>query len=348
MANVRKAQMVSLEVYNLVGQSVARTQAVVQPGTHAFALSLSRAGVYMVSLTTDQGTEGIKVICSETTGAGDFIRYTGTVQGNPIPLLKAITVYTLGYKIGDIVLYRCRGGIYTTIITDSPTASRNYKVEFVPCTDPDGKSYAVVKIGTQTWMAENLAWLPAVSASSKGSDSLKHYYVYNYEDSLLTPAKNTANYQIYGVLYNWLAAMNKDGKISSFQGRFQDVCPTGWHLPYDEDWKILETDLGMSQHDADTIYLRSSGEVGEKLKSSLGWISGGNGSNSSGFTALPGGYRNTHGGFVNLGNYALFWSATLSDTSVWYRSIYFNDNGVSRFTTLPSHGLSVRCIKDPF
>lgn len=259
-----------------------------------------------------------------------------------------MTVYTLGYSPGDIILYRCRGGIHTTIVADSPTASKNYEVTFVPCIDPDGKSYAVVKIGTQTWMAENLAWLPAVSAPSTGSDSLRHYYVYNYHDSLVNAAKTSMSYKLYGVLYNRPAAMNIDGKKSPASGNVQAVCPAGWHLPDDGEWKILEKSLGMSQQQADSIYLRSSGEVGKQVKSSQNWFGEGNGSNASGFTALPGGYRNTHGYFASGDNYALFWTASQSDTLCWYRSLYFSDNGVSRFTTMPGHGFSVRCLKDPF
>jgi uncharacterized protein (TIGR02145 family) len=346
--NIRKAQTVSLEVYNLAGQSVARTQTALQPGAHSFALSLSKVGVYMVSLTTDQGTDGIKVICTEPGGAGNKISYSGPVQGNLYPSLKELTIYTLGYRLGDVVLYRCRGDIHTTIIADSPTASKNYEVDFVPCIDPDGKSYAIVKIGTQTWMAENLAWLPAVSPSGKGSDSVKYYYVYGYEDSLVSPAKNTANYKLFGVLYNWPAAMNEGSKSLSVPGAVQDVCPSGWHVPRDEEWKMLESFLGMSQEETDSIYLRSSGDVGEKLKSSLGWYNESNGSNASGFTTLPGGYRNLHGSFDKQGDYALFWSATLSDTAVWYRSLSYNDSGVFRLMTLQSHGFSVRCVKDPF
>ena len=348
VTNISKAQAVSLEVYNLAGQSLARTRTVLQPGTHSFALSLSKVGVYMVSLTTDMGTDGFKVICTEPGDAGDRIRYSGPAQGSLYPSLKEMNVYTLGYKLGDIVFYKCRGDIHTTIITDSPTASKNYEVNFVPCIDPDGKSYAIVNIGTQTWMAENLAWLPAVSPSEKGSDSLKYYYVYGYEDSLVSPAKNTVNYHLYGVLYNWPAAMNEGSKSLSSPGAVQDVCPTGWHVPRDEEWKMLENFLGMSQMETDSLYLRNSGEVGNKLKSSLGWNTGRNGTNLSGFSVLPGGYRNTHGTFDKLDNYALFWSGTLSDTAVWYRSLSYNDPGVYRLMTLQSHGFSVRCIKDPF
>jgi uncharacterized protein (TIGR02145 family) len=346
VANIRKAQTVSLEVYNLVGQSVARTQAVVRPGTHIFTLSLSRVGVYMVSLTTNLGKEGFKVICTETTGAINSITYAGPAQNNLEESLKASAIYTLGYSIGDIVLYRCRGGIHTTIITDSPDASKNYAVEFVPCIDPDNKSYAIVKIGSQTWMAENLAWLPMVSDSGEGSDSLPYYYVYDYEDSLVNSAKSTVNYKTYGVLYNWTAAMNPGGKKSTMSGQVRAVCPAGWHMPDDDEWKVLEMALGMTQTDADTLYWRISGEVGKKLKSSIGWAEEGNGINAYGFTALPGGYRNTHGGFWNEGKFSLFWTASIIDTTSWYRSLSAIDSGVYRISTYRSNGLSVRCIKD--
>jgi uncharacterized protein (TIGR02145 family) len=347
IVSVQNTQTVTLAVHNLAGQVISRTKTALQAGNQSFRLSLSKAGIYMVSLTTDKGTSGFKIICKETTGFGDWIQYTGPVEGEVhMPSLKNTTIYSLGYSYGDIILYRNTSGIYTTIITDSPTESKNYEVEFAACTDPDGKSYAIVKVGTQTWMAENLAFLPAVSHVVKGSDSLKHYYVYDYDDSLVGPAKNTGNYKIYGVLYNWPAAMNAEGKHSPFAGRNQAVCPAGWHMPGDEEWKTLEMALGMSQYDADTVYLRGSGEVGKKLKSSLGWINDGNGSNFSGFTALPGGYRNTHGDFRSIDNYALYWTATLSDTLAYYRSLNFNDNGVYRIPTLKSHGFSVRCVRD--
>jgi len=346
---IETPQQVILEVRNILGQVVAQTQTIVQPGTHSFAIALSRAGIYLVSLSTNKGKEGYKVVCNETSEASDRIFYSGMVEDDArIQNLKNTTVYTLDYTAGDIILYRCRSGVHTTIVTDSPTESKNYEVEFAVCADPDGKNYAIVKINSQTWMAENLAYLPEVSASTMGSDSVKHYYVYNYEDTLVAGAKNTLNFNTYGVLYNWSAAMGEGGKIYSATENLQAVCPAGWHLPDDEEWKVLEENLGMNAQDADTIYLRNSGEVGKKLKSSVNWINEGNGSNSGGFTALPGGYRNTHGGFRSVENYALFWSAGLSDTTTWYRSMNFNDNGVYRFNTLKSHGLSVRCVKDSF
>ena len=91
-------------------------------------------------------------------------------------------------------------------------------------------------------------------------------------------------------------------------------CLPDWHLPSDEEWKTLEKFLGMSLSDADAWSWRDSGEVGLKLKSSLGWDENGNGDNSSGFHALPGGCRNSDGVYVNLGSMADFWSSSQTMT----------------------------------
>jgi len=343
---INHAQTVTLGIYTLSGQLVATGRMIVQQGSNAFSISLSRTGVYLISLSTDRGTTSSKVICTEPDGTGNWIKHSGITNGTETPLWKATTIYSLGYSEGDIILYRCRGGIHTTIITDSPRNSKNYPVEFVPCIDPEGKSYAIVKIDTQTWMAENLAWLPVVRKSNEGSDSLPYYYVYGYEGSIVTVAKNTMEYKKYGVLYNWSATMNPSDVKSTMPGKNSAVCPAGWHMPDDNEWKVLEMALGMKQTDADTLYWRISGEVGKKLKSSVGWVDAGNGSNANGFTALPGGYRNIHGGFWNEGSYSLFWTATVIDTTSWYRSLSAIDSGVYRISTYRSNGLSVRCIKN--
>ncbi len=347
--SIPEAQQVSLEMRNLTGQLLASTRTTVNAGFQTFSITVSKTGVYLVSISTLHGTESHKVICMETSGNGNTIRFNGTSTGSEqSPLLKGTALYTLGYTAGDIILYRCRGDIYTTIVTDSPTVSKNYTVDFELCQDPDGRNYAIVHIGNQTWMAENLAWLPKVSASTTGSDSLRHFYVYGYEDTIVSAAKATLNYTLYGALYNWPAAILEPEKEKGVKDRYRGVCPSGWHIPYDEEWKVLETNLGMSWYEADSVYLRNSGGIGKLLKSSTGWNYEGNGSNASGFTALPGGYRNTHGGFIRAGNYGLFWTGTQSDTISWFRSMNSADTGVYRLKTLRSQGFSVRCLKDAF
>jgi len=94
----------------------------------------------------------------------------------------------------------------------------------------DGKIYKTVTIGEQTWMAENLAYLPRVVGPKTGSNTAPYYYVYGYDGTDVAAAKATKNYQIYGVLYNWPASMNGGASSGTNPSDIQGVCPTGWHL----------------------------------------------------------------------------------------------------------------------
>jgi len=179
-------------------------------------------------------------------------------------------------------------------------------------TDPrDGQTYNTIEIGSQTWFAENL--------NHETSNS------WWYENS-------SANGDIYGRLYTWDAALT--------------ACSNGWHLPSDDEWKTLEMQLGMSQSQANATGLRGIDE-GEKMKSTSGWYNNGNGTNSSGFTALPGGYRGSTGSFSYLGYNSGWWSsAERSDTHAWSRNLGYDSDRVDRNGYDKTHGRSVRCLKN--
>jgi len=216
----------------------------------------------------------------------------------------------------------------------------------------DGKGYMTVTIGTQVWMAENLAYLPAVSPSSIGSDTGKHYYVYEYEGTSVSSAKQQPNYLNYGVLYNWPAAMNGAASSSSVPSRVQGICPDGWHLPSDAEWIFL-TDF-LTTHGFG--YGGIGSDIGKSMASTSGWASssileaiGYNQStnNSSGFRAFPGGHRVFGGGFDNLGFNAFFWSSTEYGSSLaWYHYIYNGSGSVLRSYYARRYGFSVRCLKN--
>lgn len=197
----------------------------------------------------------------------------------------------------------------------------------------DGQLYSWIRIGEQDWMTNNLAYLPAVSPVAGFSDTEPYYYVYGYEGSSSVEARAASNYTRYGVLYNWEAA--------------RAACPAGWHLPGDEEWKLLETFLGMSRSEADSAGLRNAGLVGTKLKSTSGWDNNGIGDNSSGFTALPGGYRSYAGRFEGIGLGTGYWTASeYHATTAWYRGLGFYTSTVQRYYYSKSDGFSVRCLRD--
>ena len=168
----------------------------------------------------------------------------------------------------------------------------------------DGKIYKTVKIGTQIWMAENLAY--------KNTEGC---WAYN---------NDVTKIKIYGYLYDWKSA--------------KKAVPQGWHIPSEAEWTALIANLG-------GIYV-----AGGKMKKigKTNWKSPNTGAtNSSGFTALPGGYRDLLGKFYEIGELGYFWTSTeISFTSAWYRFLGFDINTASKDKSDKTTGYSVRCIKD--
>ena len=203
---------------------------------------------------------------------------------------------------------------------------------FAACGDlvtHDGYDYSTVQIGDQCWFSENCRYLPEVSTSSATSTTIPTYHVYGYTGSDLAAAKATANYDTYGVLYNWPAVMEPG------------ICPSGWHIPTDPEWTQL------------TDFLGGEGVAGGKMKST-GTIEAGTGlwhspnagaTNSSGWTGLPGGYRYS-GGFYNVGYHGYWWSASESGSYSWLRLLYYSYDDVYRGNVNRYNGFSARCVRD--
>ncbi len=198
----------------------------------------------------------------------------------------------------------------------------------------DSQSYNTVQIGTQCWMAENLNIGTRIDGSNNQIDN-GTIEKYCYDD-------DPANCNIYGGLYQWDEMM----QYVTTEG-IQGICPSGWHLPTDAEWKTMEMYLGMTQAQADTTGYRGTDE-GDKLKSTSGWLSNGNGTNTSGFTALAGGYRSTNGGFNVKTLLGYWWSSTEYDSSYsWGRVLSWMYSKVLRSKTKDKRdGFSVRCLKN--
>ena len=203
--------------------------------------------------------------------------------------------------------------------------------------DIQGNVYKIVTIGEQTWMAENLKYLPEVVGPATGSQTIPYYYVYGFDGKDVNAAKATDNYKNYGVLYNWSAAMAGSASSSASPSKVQGVCPTGWHLPSDAEWKQL------------TDYLLGANLAADKLKEAVTahWNKPNTATNESGFTGLPGGYRTNSGELNYVGYVGYWWSATEGNASYpWYRDMTYNARNVYRGTTNEEVGFSVRCVKD--
>lgn len=213
----------------------------------------------------------------------------------------------------------------------------------------DNTEYSWVQIGEQIWMAENLKYLPSVVGPGTGSNSEAYCYVYGYGGTSISAAKATENYATYGVLYNWTAAMNGAESSDANPSGVQGICPDGWHLPSDAEWKQLEMYLGMSETDVNSTGWRGTVEGGKlKEAGTTHWADPNAGANNeSGFTALPGGNRGSHGLFYGFRDDGYWWSSTESGTyDAWYRRLGYDSSSVGRYFVNKSMGFSVRCLRD--
>lgn len=202
--------------------------------------------------------------------------------------------------------------------------------------DADGNIYPTVVIGTQLWMQSDLK-------TTKLNDNSP---ISNIQDnglwaSATAPAwswfgNNSSYGSTYGILYNWYTV--ETGKL----------CPSGWHVPTDPEFKTLEMNLGMTQGDADNSGWRGINQ-GTQLKFTSTWTPS-TGTNSSGFRALGGGYRfGMDGSFNDFGVVAYWWSSSLhwSDaTKALYRRLDSNETGVYREGVIKAGGKYVRCLKN--
>jgi uncharacterized protein (TIGR02145 family) len=217
--------------------------------------------------------------------------------------------------------------------------------------DIDGNIYRTVKIGNQTWMAENLKTghyadgtpIPFVEDQTTWGDLLqddKAYCSYGF---------TAANMEALGALYTWTAAMNGAASSDLNPSGVQGACPDNWHLPSDAEWQEMEMALGMPASQADSLRWRGEG-IGTMLKDTSNlWTTPLVADNASGFSALPGGHINVAGYAYNKTIDCYFWSSTDwgGDGEVWYRELWYDSSKVYRYTGLyPQEGYSVRCVKD--
>ena len=228
---------------------------------------------------------------------------------------------------------------------------------FGNCGDPvsyQGYDYATVLIGDQCWFAENLRsenyesggvifsdldWVWDVTCTGADPFPYGAVGVYGQGDSECynnvcycnSPEINACDplqsLEEYGRLYNWNAVNDSRG-----------LCPSGWHVPSDDEWMAMISELG-----GESI-------AGGKMKTSYGWYQGGNGTNASGFSGLPGGRLGCPNGIYGIaGEIGYWWSSSTSvsnPSSAWMISLYHGSENANLYSLNKTRGLSVRCVQD--
>ncbi len=203
--------------------------------------------------------------------------------------------------------------------------------------DIDGNVYKTVNIGEQCWMAENLRTsryangdtIPNVADSDQWKNMTTGAYAW---------LNNMRSYDLrYGKLYNWYTATDK-----------RNICPKGWHIPSDEEWTILEVELGMVEKDTDKEHRGKDQNIGGKMKATSGWDSPNMGAtNESGFAGLPGGVYWSIGSFARGPYLGYWWTSTEKGSKRGvHRSLYSKRTSIFRYRNKKATGMSCRCIKD--
>lgn len=209
-------------------------------------------------------------------------------------------------------------------------------LQYGSVTDVDGNIYKTVKIGNQWWMCENL------KVEHYNDGSALNFIDISVLDSTWSNTQEGSycfvNDSLFGKLYNFQAVTDS-----------RNLAPAGWHVPTDEEWKIMEKYIGMSEVQASNLAWRGTNEA-EKLviKSSLGWPTNAIlfGEDEVGFSALPGGVRISDGTTNTSQSVGFWWTSSLKDNKANYRYIDAQFKQIFRQYTYPNYGMSIRCVKD--
>jgi len=330
----------TIQIVNSSGQLVMEKKQSLSAGAHSFVVKFPSPGIYIVLARTSNQVLSFKEVSNMAGIQEASLSYLGGSQRSlETTTLKSTTAgKTLNYSTGNNIMYTLFSGKNKRVIVEQPSKSQTIDVAFYACADRDGRNYKTVTIGTQTWMAENLAYLPSITPIETYSDTVSCYYVYDYKGTSISDAKATANYATYGALYNWPAALA--------------VCPEGWHLPSDTEWTTLSDYLTNNGYG----FEGRADYITKSLASSSGWSSSsttgtpGNDSgsnNSTGFSGLPGGFYGFGYGFLNASYGGNWWSSNACDEGcAWRHSLCYGDYWLFRFNEGRGSGLSVRCVRD--
>jgi len=198
-----------------------------------------------------------------------------------------------------------------------------FKAVRATCTGPltyQGYDYKLVEIAGQCWFAENLRAVRYRNGDPIPGNLSADRWAALTSGAQAVYGEKESNLLQYGRLYNWFAVDDSRG-----------LCPSGWHIPSDAEWTALTDALGGKE------------VAGKKMKST-GW----NGTNSSGFSALPGGVRYyDDGSFYGEGYYGDWWSSSASGAlDAWNRDLTSASDDVDRIYSYRRNGFSVRCVRD--
>lgn len=343
-------EMVSIAVTDNLGRLLVHEKRELAKGQHAYRVYPGSSGLLFFSAQWKGQNSYIKILNPSSFRNTCTMEYLGIQSDQPEIKLKENLRQFL-FNPGDTLL--CVG--YTDTlesgILDNPEANMAYIFQFatnIPCpgipnVNYEGQIYNTIQIFSQCWLKENLNIGTMIPGSEEMSDNglIEKYCYDNEPDSC----------EKYGGLYQWDEMM----QYNTQQGT-QGICPPGWHIPSDEEWKVLEGAADSHYNIGDPVWDSHSErgfDAGTNLKTTSGWYyypgwyNYGNGIDMFDFSGKPGGIRFSNGDFYIVGKYGNWWSSS-EQTSVraFAHNLGFDYPGAVRFADHNYEGFSVRCLRD--
>ncbi len=333
-------------ITDLMGRNQLTFKNTLESGTHSFIFEPGNQSFYIMTAIFGSNIRIIKMINNNIYFNDKCkLQHTGFSPERKIVRDKSISQdEKFKFMIENHLRYICYADSLQSGIVHQPLFNTLITFEFaanIPCPDQpavvyEGKTYETIQIYGQCWLNENLDIGTMINGQEDQTDNdILEKYCYGNDSS---------NCNDFGGMYQWGEMMNYINTEGS-----QGICPDGWHIPTDDEWRILEGSVDSLYTITDTIWNQEEYrgyDAGKRLKATSGWDMNGNGTNMFGFDALAAGTRSNFGDFILQGRNAPFWSSSRRTyTQVWYR-VLTTSNLVYRFSFDKDSGFAVRCIKD--
>ena len=322
----------NIMVADIQGRVVINDGWQLDEGHHSFRFTPGSGNLFFLTARHNGFSKSIKILTiGDNSGKRCAVEYTGSFNGEPP--LKASSLKN-GLEMQE------------SGILDNPDANKTYTFQFatnIPCPGTptvtyEGQVYNTIQIFSQCWLKENLNVGTMIPGNYSPTDNgIIEKYCYENDPSYCTT---------YGGMYRW----NEMMQYTTQQGT-QGICPPDWHLPTDEEWKVLEgavdSQYGIGNPEWDLQSDDRGYDAGANLKTTYGWNDNGNGTDLYGFSALPGGYSPGFNFFYSIGRSGHWYTSSESnDTDAFNRALSKFNPTVYRQGLYKQYNISVRCIRN--
>ncbi|MBM3405287.1 MAG: hypothetical protein FJY07_05180 [Bacteroidetes bacterium] len=349
MISVLSREILHVTLVDLSGKTLSRHQLTVYPGNHIIEYAHNCGELSLVCFERENLRNCFKVFGHHPEGKPVILDLPTLYRKSTDILHTSPSNTRFLFSQGDSVTFTVFStGYHPISFLKVPQHNDAYVISMCPDNlifDYDGNAYHTVLIGTQCWMKENMNTThyadgtPLVDGTGVGDifyDTLKYWFHYN-DDPVYGP--------VCGKLYTWSAAMNGYSNPAGLQG----LCPNGWHVPTDQDWRTMECFIGMDKWESGWITEWRGTDEGGKLKETgydhWPWPNLG-ATNESGFSAIPCGCRYSTQFIPHL-RYAEYWTSSV--ISLHYplmRELSYASSQIFRDWSYKHLGYSIRCLKE--